>query len=100
MGIKLICMYLLIFSRVKVRRLIALPMLRKNDIKMAWHFLKTFPNSANLEDALRNEISLLAFYLERNWLRKVDSGNLFSFNKLIRVRNTNAAESWHSLMKR
>jgi hypothetical protein len=46
----------------------------------------------------RREIRAFIVYMETQWIKKIDSSNLWNFNNLPRVRSTNAAESYHSLI--
>lgn len=80
--------------------MLALPFLRDNDMKRFWPILKNGPNIKEYSEKLtiRNEITNFTDYIEKEWLRK--SGKLFNFNKLIRTRGTNSAESYHSLLKK
>ena len=64
-----------------------------------WPLLRNFHiDVAESTEEMRTELSLFKIYMERQWIRKVDTGNLYSFNRLGRTRNTNPAESFHSLI--
>lgn len=80
--------------------MLALLFLRDTDMKRFWQILKDTPykNYYNETMVLKDEIKNFTRYIEREWLSK--SGNLFNFNKLMRTRGTNSAESYHSVLKK
>lgn len=70
--------------------------MRKTDIGRVLNSIKD-PKEI-YPDNIKLEISLFSSYFEREWIKK--HGNRFNFNKLSRTRSINAAESFHSLIKR
>lgn len=78
----------------------ALPVLKRTNIVRYWPNLRDVYKNADFADDLKNEIILLGYYYERNWLKHIDSNNLFMFNALIRTRSTNPAESYHATLQR
>lgn len=79
--------------------MITLPLLRKADAFKFWPNLRDFlPNDASAE--LRTEFVLISYNYERTWIKKLGTSNLFSFNQLRYVKTTNAAEAYHSSLKK
>uniref|UniRef100_A0A7E4VQZ5 OTU domain-containing protein n=1 Tax=Panagrellus redivivus TaxID=6233 RepID=A0A7E4VQZ5_PANRE len=81
--------------RIYVRCLLALPCLPKADAQRLWRILKTPPPPPNGDIVWpTKQLKRLVRYYRRTWINR--KGNTWTFWKLGRVRNTNAAESFHS----
>lgn len=78
-----------------MRRIIALPLFQNEIIVKIWNELKKWPVGLTL--AQMNECQQFCGYMENEWFGK---GNLFNFYKVGRVRGINAAESYHSALKK
>jgi hypothetical protein len=83
----------------QVRRLAALPLLRRGEIERMWPQLRKF-RRASQTAAIIDQVDKMITYMEKQWLKKNDHTNLWNFNKLSRVRSTNPGESYHSLLNK
>uniref|UniRef100_A0A7E4ZWQ5 OTU domain-containing protein n=1 Tax=Panagrellus redivivus TaxID=6233 RepID=A0A7E4ZWQ5_PANRE len=85
--------------RTWIRILLALPSLPKEDAEWAWQFLKKPPPKPDGFEGEWPTKDLIRFaaYMEKYWFSRKD--NTCTFYRLGRVRNTNAAENFHSIQK-
>lgn len=79
-----------------MRRIIALPLLRRDILETIWPELKKIP--FELSSIQKNECKMFIDYMQKEWIEK--KGHLWDFNQVGRVRTINAAESYHSALKK
>ena len=84
--------------KFQIRKIIALPLLKPEIVQIFWQELKKCP--VILSDNAESECNEFVNYMEKEWLRKCDSGRLFNFNRMTRTRGINAAEAYHSSIRR
>lgn len=87
--------------RTWIRSLMALPLLPKEDCQeFAKILIQPPPKPSSVSDDEWPTIALqdLADYMQKEWLSKSD--NMWNFNNLRRVRNTNRCEGFNSAMNK
>lgn len=86
---------------IQIRRLMALPLLKSEQLLRFWGLIKDISNE-EMENDIKIELISLYQYMEKQWIskRNTESNKLWDFNLLARTRSTNPAEAWHSLIKK
>lgn len=83
-------------NKIKIRKILALPLLPKDVVEFTWRKLKECPFI--MEAVMLKEWKEFVAYMEHEWLQKKEK--LWDFNSIGRVRGTNPAEAYHSSLKK